>query len=80
MMRRASTATDLSHLTSTTLRLRRSVAMPSYVAISTYLDMADAMSTTSVHIPSSRAGERKENRITQELWGRYFYGKVREKL
>ena len=80
MMRRASTATDLHHTSPrTTIILRRNVATPSCVGTSTYCDMADAMPNASVHIPSSRAEERKENRITQELWGHCFYGKVREK-
>jgi len=69
MMRQAATATDPRHTSPrTTLKLRRSVAMPSCVAISTYRDMADAMSNASVHIPSSRAGERKGSRNTQGLW------------
>ncbi len=63
-MRRASIATDRHHTSSrTTLKLRRSVAMPSCVTVATYSNMADAMSNASVHVPSSRAEMgREENR------------------
>jgi hypothetical protein len=54
---------DLPYTSSrTTLKLRRSVAMPSCVATSAYCDIADAMSNASVHIPSSRAKREKEKR------------------